>query len=97
MTKQTKTVKQLSYQERLLQSQEEKDQQEVSSLVREADLNVQSDILQTEKSLAIKRRVLEAAKGEFPLNTQTIISLQVEVEALEDGLKRLEALRKELF
>jgi invasion protein IalB len=33
----------------------------------------------------------------YPFDPQAIISLQVKLEGLEDGLKRLEALHAELF
>jgi hypothetical protein len=34
-------------------------------------------------------------KTEYPLNVEAIIEAQLEQEALEDGLKRMEALKKE--
>jgi hypothetical protein len=36
-------------------------------------------------------------KGAYPFNASKVIELQLEVEGLEDGLKRLEKLEKELF
>jgi hypothetical protein len=51
--------------------------------------------LATEKSLASKRAELDDAKCTVPLNSINIINLQIEVESLEDGLKRLNALKKE--
>lgn len=63
----------------------------------EAKLSLQSDILATKKSLSSKRRELTNAKKAFPFNSNLVIQLQVEVEGLEDGMKRLEELQKELF
>jgi hypothetical protein len=38
---------------------------------------------------------LENAKTSYPLDTKLIISLTNEVEAYEDGIKKLENLKKE--
>ena len=40
---------------------------------------------------------LETAKHTYPLDTQTIIDCQAEVEAYTEGLEKLEALMTELF
>jgi hypothetical protein len=45
--------------------------------------------------LATKKAELEEAKTSYPIDTQAIINLQIEVEAYQDGLKRLEILKKE--
>jgi hypothetical protein len=45
--------------------------------------------------LATKKAELEEAKTSYPIDTLKIINLQIEVESLEDGLKRLEILKKE--
>jgi len=47
--------------------------------------------------LASKESVLASLKGKFPLDANSIVRTQVEVEGLQDGLKRLEDLQKELF
>ena len=85
----------LNFKERKLVSNEELDQKEVQYAVDEAKLQLQSDILATEKSLAFKKAELEDAKCTVPLNSINIVNLQIEVESLEDGLKRLNALKKE--
>jgi hypothetical protein len=46
--------------------------------------------------LATKKAELEEAKTSYPIDTQAIINLQLEVEAYQDGLDRLEKLRVEL-
>jgi hypothetical protein len=45
--------------------------------------------------LATKKSELDEAKTSYPIDTLKIINLQIEVESLEDGLKRLEILKKE--
>lgn len=85
----------LNFKERKLVSNEELDQKEIQYAVEEAKLQLQSDILATEKSLASKKAELDDAKCTVPLNSINIINLQIEVESLEDGLKRLNALKKE--
>lgn len=39
---------------------------------------------------------LASLKNDYPLNPQAIIEVQLNVESLEDGLKRLENLSDEL-
>lgn len=39
---------------------------------------------------------LASLKNDYPLNPQAIIGVQLNVESLEDGLKRLENLSNEL-
>lgn len=85
----------INFKERKLVSSEELDQKEVQYAVDEAKLQLQSDILATEKSLASKKAELDDAKCSVPLNSSNIVNLQIEVESLEDGLKRLNALKKE--
>ena len=55
------------------------------------------DILATKQSKAEAEAKLEAAKHSYPLDTQTIINCQWELESYTDGLNRLEELMKELF
>ena len=74
---------------------EEMSQKDIQFKVNEAKLQYQADRLHTEQSLAIKKEELEIAKTTAPLNIPRIIDLQIEVEGLEDGLKRMDALAKE--
>ena len=85
----------VNFKERKLVSSEELDQKEVQYAVDEAKLQLQSDILATEKSLAAKKAEYEDAKQTVPLDSTKIVNLQIEVESLEDGLKRLNNLKKE--
>ena len=85
------------YKDRLQKSQQEKETEEVSFQVEEAEQQLQSDILATKKSAASKAKELNRLKDTFPLDSDAIIAAQVELEGLKDGLKRLEALKEELF
>ena len=87
----------LKYKELLLQSQEEKDQKDVQFQVEQAELQLQSDILATKQSLAEAKGNLEVSKASSPFQAARVVDFQIAVEALEDGLKRLEALKVELF
>lgn len=70
---------------------------EIQFQVEESEQQLQSDMIATRKSIAAKKRSLEIAKNAFPLNSKFIIDTQVELEGLEEGLKRLTALKTELF
>ena len=78
-------------------SSEEMTQKEIEYKVESAKLQLQSDILATKVSKAEAEAKLEAAKHTYPLDTQTIIDCQAEVEAYTEGLEKLEALMTELF
>jgi septation ring formation regulator EzrA len=54
-----------------------------------------SDILATKKSLAEKKEELKVVKTTYPFDTMKYIQLSVEVEGLEEGLKRIEDIQKE--
>lgn len=79
------------------QSEQEKELTAVQYEAKQAELQLSADILATEQSLAAKKHELETAKGGFPFDSTKIINLQVEVEGLEDGLKRLNKLKADLF
>lgn len=85
----------IDYAKKELLSTEELNQQEVSYMVDEAKLQFDADVLNTKRALATKKAELEEAKTSYPIDTLKIINLQIEVESLEDGLKRLEILKKE--
>lgn len=87
----------IDYKNRKLMSSEEMTQKEIEFKVESAKLQLQSDILATKQSKAEAEAKLEVAKHSYPLDTQTIINCQWEVESYTDGLNRLEELMKELF
>jgi hypothetical protein len=49
--------------------------------------------LNTKKSLSRAKQRLLSAKGAYPFNAQGIMEAEDEVEALENGVERLEGLR----
>jgi hypothetical protein len=87
----------IDYKNKKLMSSEEMTQKEIEYKVESAKLSLQSDILATKLSKARAEANLEEAKHTYPLNTQTIIDCQAEVEAYTEGLEKLEALMTELF
>lgn len=87
----------LKYKDLLLQSSQEKEEQEVQFRVEEMQQSLDGDILATKRSLASEKAALIRFKSQFPLNTETIVNTQIRIESLEDGLSRLNQLREELF
>lgn len=87
----------IDYKSKKLMSSEEMTEKEIEYKVESAKLQLQSDILATKQSKAKAEAELEAAKHTYPLDTQAIVKCQIELEAYEEGLSRLEALLKELF
>ena len=85
------------YKDLLSQSQQEKDQLELSFRVEEAQHKLSADLLSTKRSLAEANLALMQAKSNYPLYPQDVINAQLRVEGLEDGIRRLEALQTELF
>ena len=86
----------LDYKTRKPLSEEEISQREVEKEVERARQQLSVDISETGFAIADKKEELDRAKTTSPLDTQVIIDLQVEIESLEDGLRRLNALKKEL-
>ncbi len=69
---------------------------EISLKLQEASLQLRLDRLATEQSLVAKYRELDEAKTTFPLDIKKIISLQVSIEGLEDGIHNIDLLAEEL-
>lgn len=92
-----KKEKSLKYRELRQLSAEEQEEKVLQFQEREMGLQLQSDILATERSLEAKKQSLFKEKSRYPLDSQSIINLQIEIEGLEDGLNRLKVLSKELF
>lgn len=59
-------------------------------------LQLSADLLATQCALEDKKSEYEDSKTEYPLDFKKIINLEIEVENLEDGLKRLKLLKEEL-
>ena len=89
--------KPLTYKDRIQQSQEDKNQQASSHQVKQAELQLQSDILETELSVANAEIAVEEAKGANPFNSQALINAESTLEGYQNGLKKLQQYKAELF
>jgi hypothetical protein len=85
------------YADLIQQSQQEKDQQELSLQADQAKLDLQQDIVATKRSLAEAEIRLLRTKSSIPFNSQAVVNAQIGVEGLKEGLARLNALDAELF
>jgi len=85
------------YADLLQQSQQEKVLQQVLFRAEEARLQLQGDILATQRELAAKQSFLVTLKGSYPFNSAAIIATAVEIDGLAEGLNRLQSLMNELF
>ena len=86
----------INYKTKTLISPEEKESKEVEYMVGLAKLQFEADLLETRKALEESKAELADLKTEYPLDVTKIIKCQVEIEALEDGINRMNALGKEL-
>ena len=59
--------------------------------------SLEADILATKRAMAARRSDLSRAKATYPLDAHRVLEFQVDIESMEDGLKRLNALKEELF
>ena len=85
----------INYKEKALLSSQENTQKEVEFMVEDQKLQFQSDLLATKRDLATAKAKVEDLKTDYPLDLGAIIEAQLEVEALEDGLSRMEKLQEE--
>lgn len=85
------------YLDRIQQSKEAKDAQQSQFQAEEAEQSLASDILATKRSIVAAKQDVMMMKGRYPLDAKGIIDKQLVVEGYEEGLKRLEALKAELF
>ena len=86
----------INYKTKTLISPSERESKEVEYMVGTAKLQFEADLLETRKALEESKAKLDDLKTEYPLNVTEIINAQMEVEAYEDGLKRMNELGKEL-
>lgn len=87
----------IDYKSQKLISTEEINTQQVEFNVRQAKLQLQADILKTEQLISEGEARLKLAKQTYPFDSAHIIDSQLELEAYQEGLKRLKELEKELF
>jgi len=88
---------QLKLADLLRQSDEERKNEDVSFEVKQTELQLNSDILATERSLAEAKKNRRDTILETPFSAEAVIKVDIEIESLTDGLKRLNALKTELF
>lgn len=87
----------IDYKNQKLISTEEINNQQVEFNVRQAKLQLQADILKTEQLISEEEAKLKLAKQTYPFDSERIIDSQLELEAYQEGLKRLKKLETELF
>ena len=87
----------IDYKNKKLISTDEINNQQVEFNVRQAKLQLQADILSTEQLISEGEAKLKLAKQTYPFNSECIINSQLELEAYQEGLKRLKELETELF
>ena len=87
----------IDYKNKKLISPDEMDNKQVEFNVRQAKLQLQADILKTEQLISEGEAKLKLAKQTYPFNSERIIDSQLELEAYQEGLKRLKELETELF
>lgn len=87
----------IDYKNKKLISPDEMNNQQVEFNVRQAKLQLQADILKTEQLISEGEAKLKLAKQTYPFDSERIIDSQLELEAYQEGLKRLKELETELF
>ena len=87
----------IDYKNKKLISTDEINNQQVEFNVRQAKLQLQADILKTEQLISEGEAKLKLAKQTYPFDSNRIIGSQLELEAYQEGLKRLKDLETELF
>lgn len=87
----------IDYKNQKLISTEEINNQQVKFNVRRAKLQLQADILKTEQLISEGEVKLKLAKQTYPFDSERIIECQLNLEAYQEGLKRLKELETELF
>ena len=87
----------IDYKNKKLISTDEINNQQVEFNVRQAKLQLQADILKTEQLISEGEAKLKLAKQTYPFESDRILDAQLELEAFQEGLKRLKELETELF
>ena len=86
----------IDFKNKVLKSDEAMSQEAVSFEVEKAKLQLNAEILATEQSLVSAKNKLTDVMCTVPFSPINVVNAQIEVESLEDGLKRLKNLKKEL-
>ena len=90
-------MKKLSYLERRTQDQAEMSKDNAVNLAAQNKLQLQSDLLATQRALMSERDKLESLKSAEQLSGADLVSKMDDVESLEKGEKALKVLIGELF
>ena len=86
----------INYKEQKFISPEEVESQEVKFMVEDTKLQFQKDLLETKRALSAAQVELNDLKTDYPLNVQSIIDKQIEIENYEDAISRMDKLGIEL-
>ena len=87
----------MKYLERLQQTEGQKDEKRLKADVKQASLQMQSSLIETQLKVESAEQELENLKSSRKLCARTIIDKQTELEAWKDGLERITTLIEELF
>ena len=80
-----------------LLTQEKTAQEAAEYQVQQDQLQLQADLLETNRQLNAAKRELVEAKSASTLSVSSIIAIQDRIAGLEAGVKAIKALEKELF
>lgn len=87
----------MKYSERIAQSEEQKVSSSLEFEVRSAKLQIESAILNKERSLSDVERAVEQAKGRIPFDVKAVLDQVDKSDIIKRDIKNLKALLKELF
>ena len=85
----------VDYKNKKVLSEEAVENSQVEFAVESTNLELQSSLLATRKSLEEAKGALKDLKCAYPLDTQAIVDKTLEIRDLEDGIKIVESLQKE--
>ena len=86
----------INYKEQKFISPEEVESQEVKFMVEDTKLQFQKDLLETKRALSVAQVELNDLKTDYPLDVQSIIDKQIEIENYSDAFTRMNELGEEL-
>ena len=87
----------MSYRQLRQKNQDQTDLEKLSFDIEDNKLQLEADLRETERSLTLERRTLQALKSKEVLSTGEILKQQDLIRGLEEGVEAVKALIKELF
>jgi hypothetical protein len=87
----------LKYVDLLQQSEKDKSSEENKYASDQAKLQLDGDILETRKSISKQKQTVADLKASKDFDPADILTAMTELEDLENGLTKLQALKEELF